>query len=38
MSPATLANGLRPVRAELANGAVILAQESGTVPAVSINV
>jgi zinc protease len=37
MIAATMANGLRPTRAELANGAVILAQESGTVPAVSIN-
>ena len=37
MIPATIANGLQPARAELANGAVILAQESGTVPAVSIN-
>ena len=37
MTPATLAKGLRPLRAELANGAVILAQESGTVPAVSIS-
>lgn len=37
MIPATLAQGLRPVRAELANGPVILAQESGTAPAVSIN-
>lgn len=37
MIPATLANGLRPLRAELANGVVVLAQESGTVPAVSIN-
>lgn len=37
MIPATLAKGLRPVRLELANGTVILAQESGTVPAVSIN-
>ena len=36
MIPATLAQGLRPLRAELANGAVILAQESGTVPAVSV--
>ena len=37
MIPATLAQGLRPVRTELANGVVILAQESGTVPAVTIN-
>ena len=37
MIPAAMAQGLRPIRAELANGAVILAQESGTVPAVSIN-
>ena len=37
MIPATLAQGLRPLRAELANGAVILAQESGTIPAVSVN-
>jgi zinc protease len=37
MIPATLAKGLRPLRAELSNGAVILAQECGTVPAVSIN-
>ncbi len=37
MIPATLAKGLRPLRAELANGVVILAQESGTVPAVSIS-
>ncbi|MBA3638362.1 MAG: insulinase family protein [Acidobacteriota bacterium] len=36
MIPATLAQGLRPVRTELANGVVILAQESGTVPAVTI--
>ena len=37
MIPATLAQGLRPVRTELANGVVILGQESGTVPAVTIN-
>lgn len=37
MSAATLAEGLRPVRAELDNGVVILAQQSGTVPAVAIN-
>lgn len=37
MSAATLARGLRPVRARLDNGVVILAQESGTAPAVSIN-
>ena len=37
MIPATLAQGLRPVRAELGNGVVILAQESRTVPAVTIN-
>lgn len=36
MSVATLAKGLRPVRAELDNGVVILAQESTTVPAVAI--
>ena len=37
MSGATLARGLRPLRAELDNGVVILAQESSTSPAVSIN-
>jgi zinc protease len=37
VSAATLATGLRPVRAELGNGVVILAQESRTAPAVSIN-
>lgn len=37
MSAATLAKGLRPVRTELDNGVVILAQESGTAPAVAIN-
>jgi zinc protease len=37
VSAATLARGLRPVRAELDNGVVILAQESRTAPAVSIN-
>jgi zinc protease len=37
MKAATLAKGLRPVRAELDNGVVILAQESATAPAISIN-
>ena len=37
MTPATLVQGLRPVRTELANGVVILAQKSETVPAVTIN-
>jgi zinc protease len=37
VSVVTLARGLRPVRAELDNGLVILAQESRTSPAVSIN-
>ena len=37
MKPATLATGLRPVRAELGNGVVVLAQECGPSPAVAIN-
>ncbi|CAN5676894.1 hypothetical protein BH24ACI5_BH24ACI5_00080 [soil metagenome] len=37
MTPADLATGLRPVRAELDNGVVLLAQEMRTTPAVAIN-